>query len=237
MYRIESPWFSGCMDNAQPHLEPRMAIPANDIAMPGRKAASQQGDLFMPVRMPIASLHEITLDEANAALVEWGHQMGPFNRPNAHVWCHGLHHGADLVAVTITSALVMPTAAGGFTRQDAGELARLCAARPGLCRVALRLWREFVWPSVAARQGWRWAISYQDEALHTGETYRCDGWRRVARSHSGTDRRSGRPGRDKVVWAWHPDRQLLLARAAAAVIPVKRTPRAANDAGDVAIAA
>lgn len=191
----------------------------------------------MPHKTPLASLAEIALDEANAALESWGHQMGTFRRPNAHAWAHGLFHGADLVAVTVTSALVMPTAAGGFTRRDAGELARLCAARPGLCRVALRLWRECVWPGIAARQGWEWCISYQDEVVHSGETYRCDGWRRVARSHSGTDRRSGRPGRDKVVWAWHPDRGVLLARAAAAVIPVKRTPRAANDGGDAAIAA
>ena len=39
------------------------------------------------------------------------------------------------------------------------------ADRPGLCRVVLRLWRELVFPFT----GYEYAISYQDEQLHTGK--------------------------------------------------------------------
>lgn len=82
------------------------------------------------------------------------------------------------------------------------ELSRLAASREGLCRVVLRLWREFVFPSL----GYEWAVSYSDNAIHRGELYRCDGWQKVAQARSGTDRRSGRPGRNKSVWVWpRPD--------------------------------
>jgi hypothetical protein len=87
---------------------------------------------------------------------------------------------------------------GQLTRANTIELARLCAVRPGLCRVALRLWREFVFP----RMGYEVAISYQDADLHNGNTYRFDGWTREAFSHSGTDKRSGRKGRNKWIWVW-----------------------------------
>jgi hypothetical protein len=50
----------------------------------------------------------------------------------------------------------------------------------------------------------RVAISYQDAALHSGNLYRFDGWQRRAFSHSGTDTRSGRPGRDKWIWVYPP---------------------------------
>lgn len=42
-------------------------------------------------------------------------------------------------------------------------------------------------------------------ALHRGEIYRCDGWRRAAFSHSGTDQRSRRKGRNKWIWIYPPD--------------------------------
>ena len=85
-----------------------------------------------------------------------------------------------------------------LTRENSIELSWLCAARSGLCRVALRLWREFAFPSL----GVRFAVSYQDADLHKGHTYRFDGWTRRAYSRSGTDTRSGRPGRNKYVWVW-----------------------------------
>ena len=85
-----------------------------------------------------------------------------------------------------------------MNRDNTIELSRLCASRGGLCRVALRLWREFVFPAM----GYEFAVSYQDADLHNGNTYRFDGWERVGRARSGTDTRSGRPGRDKWVWVW-----------------------------------
>jgi len=152
---------------------------------------------------PIAHIEAIELADANAALVRWEHRMGPCNRPNGYMWAHGLFAHGELIAVTISAALIRETCAG-LTRAEAFELARLCAARPHLCRAMLRLWREFVFPAHCRRHGYEWAISYQDEALHSGDTYRFDGWVRL-REHarSGTDQRSGRKGRSKTIWGWN----------------------------------
>ncbi len=143
----------------------------------------------------------VSLADANRCLVEWGHKMGPINRGNQGATCHALVHEGRAVAVTTASNLIAPVVGGGcqwMTRDNTIELSRLCAARGGLCRVALRLWREFVFPVM----GYEFAVSYQDADLHNGNTYRFDGWERVGRARSGTDTRSGRPGRDKWVWAW-----------------------------------
>lgn len=148
---------------------------------------------------PIVSFRPITLHEANTALADWGHKMGPLHRGNQSAICHGLFDGEILVAVTTVSALISAQAAGGsITRENCCELSRLCAVRPGLCRVALRLWREFVFPFL----GFPIALSYQDADLHSGNTYRFDGWKRVAYSRSGDDTRSGRKGRNKWLWVW-----------------------------------
>lgn len=146
-----------------------------------------------------------TIDEANAALVAWQHKMGPMNRPDyGDLTARGLYHDGTLVAVTCTAGLVR-SAVGNcpwLTRGNAIEFARLCAVRPGLCRVALRLWREFTFPGM----GIDYAVSYQDADIHTGNVYRFDGWARVAFNKGGsTDQRTGRVGRNKYVWVWpHP---------------------------------
>jgi antitoxin VapB len=117
-------------------------------------------------------------------------------------WAHGLFEHGELVAVVIASDLIAPTCAGK-TRAEAVELARLCASRKDLCRVMLRLWREMVLPWIARKHGYSVAVSYQDAKLHSGNTYRFDGWKKIGASRSGTDKRSGRKGRSKVIWAWH----------------------------------
>lgn len=152
---------------------------------------------------PVVTFTETTLDEANRLLVLWQHKMGELRRGNQDATCHALLHGGRPVAIVTASNLIAANVGGGadwLTRENAIELSRLCAERPGLCRVVLRLWREFVFPAL----GYRYAVSYQDADLHTGNTYRFDGWKRVAFAHSGTDTRSGRPGRDKWVWVWPP---------------------------------
>ena len=154
--------------------------------------------------VPIAHVEAIELSTVNAALSRWEHRMGPCNRPNGCNYGHGLFEHGELVAVTISSSLIRETCAG-LGRADAFELARLCAARPNLCRVMLRLWREFVFPPLCRAHDWKWAVSYQDEALHTGNTYRFDGWVQLGRSRSGTDTRSGRKGRTKTIWGWNED--------------------------------
>jgi hypothetical protein len=148
---------------------------------------------------PIASFDIITQDEANDCLVKWGHKMGALHRGNQGALCHALLHCGELVAITTASTLIMPVVGGGcnwMTRENTIELSRLCASRSGLCRVALRMWREFVFPAT----GYEFAVSYQDADLHNGNTYRFDGWKKVGTSRSGTDRRSGRPGRNKNIW-------------------------------------
>ncbi len=146
---------------------------------------------------PLASFEVISEASLNDALLAWGHKMGPLLRPMEKPQCYGLFHSGELVGVIATSSLI-PEQLHGCTRENTIEVSRLCAARPGLCRVVLRLWRELVFPFM----GYDYAISYQDELLHTGRIYRFDGWRILTRSRSGTDRRSGRQGRHKTVWVW-----------------------------------
>jgi hypothetical protein len=150
---------------------------------------------------PLVSFEPIRLDVANECLAKWEHRMGPLHRGNQSANCHGLFCGTELLAVTCVSGLIAANVGGGanhLTRENCCELSRLCAARAGLCRVALRLWREFVFPGL----GFQFAMSYQDADLHSGNTYRFDGWRRIAYARSGVDTRSGRPGRNKWVWIW-----------------------------------
>lgn len=158
---------------------------------------------------PLVTFDKIQLAEANRCLVAWGHRMGALERGNQDAVCYALIHSGEPVAVTAASTLIRECVGGGLshlTRENTIELSRLCAVRPGLCRVALRLWREFVFPAL----GVSWAISYQDADLHNGNTYRFDGWRREGYSHSGTDSRSGRKGRNKWIWVW-PAAQRLVA--------------------------
>jgi len=158
--------------------------------------------------LSLVTFDPVSLGDANDMLAAWGHKMGPCNRGNQRGWSHALFHGGEPVAVTVTSNLIRERVGGAhhLTRENTIELSRLCAARPGLCRVALRLWREFVLPSLP----YEWAMSYQDADLHNGNTYRFDGWKRIARAKSGPDTRSGRPGRDKWVWVYPngPNREM-----------------------------
>lgn len=149
---------------------------------------------------PLVDFNPAELPEANALLRTWQHKMGPLHRGNQMAICHVLSVEGRPVALTTASTLIAPVVGGadGFTRENTIELSRLCAAAPGWCRVVLRLWTKVVFPKL----NYRFAVSYQDADLHNGNTYRFDGWRRVGFSHSGTDTRSGRAGRDKYVWVW-----------------------------------
>lgn len=167
---------------------------------------------------PLVAFDAITLDEINGCLVAWGHKMGPLQHPDyGRSRFHGLRHAGELVAVVATDQMIPPETCG-LRRDEAMELSRLCAERPDLCRVALRLWREFVFPALASAWGTPWAISYQDRNLHNGNTYRFDGWVPVGQTRSGTDSRGAggdRRGRNKTVWAWNPDAAARAERRAA----------------------
>ncbi len=127
-----------------------------------------------------------------------------------HVSVEAAEYGRP-VAVAATDRLIRERAAG-LERSDAVELSRLCAARPDINRAMLRLWRAFIFPELTAAHGFRWAISSQDKALHRGNLYRFDGWVALAHSASGTDSRSGRRGRRKIVWGWCDDEDERPAR-------------------------
>ena len=157
---------------------------------------------------PIASLTEISLEEANALLVAWEHKDGGVHRPaNYGAWAYVLRHEHRPIAVATAHTLIRERVGGGLhhlTRVNTVELSRLCAVRPGLCRVMLRLWRELVFPSMRFPH----AVSYQDKNRHTGNTYRFDGWQCVGESSSGTDPRAlggTRKGKRKLIWLWPPD--------------------------------
>lgn len=153
---------------------------------------------------PVAEFNPVGLGYANELLTEWGHRMGPLERGNsAALHCHVLRVHGEAIGLACTSSLIRERVGGGLghlTRTNAIELSRLCAREAWACRVVLRLWRETVFPHLGVAA----AISYQDADLHTGNTYRFDGWRRAGYSHSGTDKRSGRAGRDKYIWVWPP---------------------------------
>ena len=154
-----------------------------------------------PSFFPLVVFDRISLHECNHYLLAWEHRIGPLRRGRQGAHCYALFHHDKPVAVTATSSLITPHVGGGLahlTRDNTVELSRLCASRSDLCRVALRLWREFVFPAL----GYRYAISYQDADMHNGHTYRFDGWKRAAYVRGAVDKRSGRPARNKWIWVW-----------------------------------
>ena len=120
----------------------------------------------------------ITRRQANELLVAFGHPLGPFTRPFGYqAW--GLAVGEQAAAVAVSGSTVGATAAG-YRRREVVELARIARhpGHPGIMRVMLRLWRDYLGPRwdywdgpVAA------AVSY---ALPGGQgnLYRFDGWRK-----------------------------------------------------------
>lgn len=160
---------------------------------------------------PLVSFDAIDGEQLNRALVDWRHKMGPLHRPRFGRFggAHGLFHEGALVAVVATEQMIAAETCG-LSRDQAFELARVCAIRPDLCRAIVRLWREFAFPCFASATNppRSWAISYQDAVQHTGHLYRLDGWVRLGETRSGTDdrgREGKRTGRRKVVWGWTAD--------------------------------
>lgn len=154
---------------------------------------------------PIAHIEAVDRVELNRLLVAWGHRMGAYTRPNYTIEAHhALMHNGRPVAVAAAGETVREVVGQtGIRRVDCVELVRLCAERPHLCRPMLRLWREFVFPALALVHGRRLAVSYQDEALHSGDLYRFDGWELLGKGgRGGPDTRTGRPGRKMKIWGW-----------------------------------
>jgi hypothetical protein len=125
---------------------------------------------------------EIKLDQANELIAEWGHPLGPCNRPfQSRAW--GLAIDGQAAAVAISASTVGATSAG-YKRKQVVELARI-ARHPdhrGIMRVMLRLWRDYF----AARwDGWdtpvEAAVSYalpkDEDGNENANVYRFDGWK------------------------------------------------------------
>lgn len=167
---------------------------------------------------PLLHIDPIDRGELNRLLGLWGHRMGPYTRPayafEAH---HAMFEQGEPVAVAAAGETVREVVGQtGIRRDQCVELVRLCAARRDLCRPMLRLWRESILPAIGAVHGRGLAVSYQDEALHTGDLYRFDGWALIGRGGGGgRDFRTGRVGRRMKIWAWPPaEARRLLAPAA-----------------------
>lgn len=157
---------------------------------------------------PVAHIEAIDRTELNRLLVAWGHRMGPMTRPSYAIEAHhALFHNGAPVAVTAAGEPVREVVGQtGIRRDQCVELTRLCAARPDLCRPMLRLWREMIFPAIAKVHRREVAVSYQDEALHTGDLYRFDGWLLLGKGGGGgRDSRTGRPGRKMKIWGWPRD--------------------------------
>ena len=147
------------------------------------------------------------LDEANDLLVRWGHNLGAVHRPfRSESWAF-LVDGRP-VSVAVSASVVSSTVAG-FRRGEVVELARLASAERWANRLMLRWWRE-----VAAQRWECWpvraAISYSQNARHSGDLYRFDGWEKVSddcgstgggawsRKRYATDAVAGK----KTLWVW-----------------------------------
>ena len=135
--------------------------------------------------VPIVGLMPMSLEDANALLVEWGHQLGPCERPFRSE-AFGLELDGRVISVAISASTVGSPVAG-YRRQEVVELARQASdpAYRWATRVMIRLWREACaprwecWPVKAA-------VSYSKNALHAGDIYRFDGWRKVREDAGGT---------------------------------------------------
>lgn len=173
----------------------------------------------MNLLAPIAHLESVDRATANRLLVEWDHKMGPIRRPDFTIDAHHalFHHGEPVALASCGETVREVVGKTGIRRDQVVELVRLCAARRDLCRVMLRLWREMVFPDVARVHGRTLAVSYQDRALHTGDTYRFDGWLAIGKGGGGgPDSRTGAKGRKMTIWAWPPEAARSLVKAQAA---------------------
>lgn len=158
---------------------------------------------------PLGSFDLIDRDEANECLDRWGHKHGPNNRPLfGSPIDFGLREKGELIAVATADRLIRPTC--DFTRRDAFELSRLCAAAPRVSRLMLRLWTEIGYPEIVRTWGTHWALSYQDATQHSGNLYRFDGWARLRFTSGGADPRAGaetKNARKRWIWGWHPSQR------------------------------
>lgn len=161
--------------------------------------------------VPIVGVFPMDVKVANRLLVDWGHQLGPCNRP-FYSEAFALEVIGRPVAVAISASIVNGPV-GGFERGETVELARTAACERWANRVMIRLWRETLaplWPCWPVRAG----ISYSKNSMHSGDLYRFDGWEKVTdragSSGGGTYSKKREPGDpkggNKTLWLWRYER-------------------------------
>lgn len=150
---------------------------------------------------PLVVFEEISDAEADRALVDCEHYLGPCERPYGRQ-SFGLVVNGKLASVAVSASTTGVTCAG-FSRFEVVELARLGSLQTYRMwtRVALRCWRECapaLWPhwSVLA------CVSYSNETRHKGDVYRFDGWRKhgIVRGSTGGGHSPRKERQDKSVW-------------------------------------
>lgn len=89
-------------------------------------AVAYQSDM-----LPAAGVSAISTREANRLLVEWGHYLGPCDRPfGIESWL--LEAAGRPISVAVSASIVGPTAAGLPCREVG--LVRDAETAPGLCK-------------------------------------------------------------------------------------------------------
>jgi antitoxin VapB len=141
--------------------------------------------------MPICGFYPITNDHANELLVKWKHKLGPCNRP-FRMEVFALVVNDEPVSVAISASIVHGPVYG-YQVHEVLELARLASSNGWANRVMLRVWRECLAPTY---KSWKpkAVVSYSHNALHSGDIYRFDGWKKV-KDDCGTDGKGGNWGR------------------------------------------
>ena len=159
----------------------------------------------------MAGVMPIPMANANTLLLAWGHNLGALSRPSP-MHAYALELDGEPISVAV-SAFTVSNNVAGYDRTEVVECARLCTA-PGhawATRVMLRLWREVCaprWPYYPVKA----AVSYSQNAQHSGNLYRFDGWARVTdkagTTQDGTQSwnrgaaNTKRPQGSKSLWVW-----------------------------------
>ena len=137
--------------------------------------------------MPLCGVYPCEMRVVNILLREWGHRLGtctrPFGQQGFALKIHGNPISVAVSASTVSKTIVGVGKHGApiqYTRGEIVECARLCShpTHHYATRLMLRLWREVcapLWPYWQARA----AVSYSQNAHHSGDIYRFDGWERI----------------------------------------------------------
>lgn len=161
---------------------------------------------------PLVAFGRIGDREADRYLSEWGHWLGPCNRPFGRQ-SFGVAIDGRVVSLAVSTSTINKTC-GGYPRGEVYELARQCSHPDyrAITRVCVRLWRETT-PALWARAYWpvRAAVSYANALRHAGDIYRFDGWKKVADVRGGVGGNSWQKGKRyeaKTIWAYEFGRMI-----------------------------